>query len=452
LGRIDQQVKVHGFRIEVEEIEAILREHPGVRDCVVSPQEDRSGDKRLVAYIVPAVGQLGHSTGENTPDDDAEQVSIWRQVWDSEFQETADDPAFNGAGWNSSYTGKPIPAEEMHDSVEHTTARLRPLCRGKVLEIGCGTGLLLLRIAQHCSAYVGTDFSIKALDGLRLAIGASGRSLEQVTLLHKEADDFSGFETGEFEAVILNSVVQYFPNVAYLVRVLENALRVVRPGGAVFVGDVRSLPLLRALHASIQFERAPAALPVAEWQRRVDEAARQDKELVIDPRFFTALVHRMGIECDVRAELKRGRYPNEFSLFRYDVTIRRLAGDPASAELTTLDWVQTGLRLDSLRELILRDRPPYLRLIGVKNARLDYVMEIVRYLNEEPRAATVADLRLRLSETPVRGSIDPEEFWRLGEELSYRVAVGVPGDGRDTEFDVTLAPLGMAVQSSERPI
>ena len=52
LGRSDHQVKIRGFRIELDEIEASLRQHPGVREVVVSTCEDIPGNKRLIAYIV----------------------------------------------------------------------------------------------------------------------------------------------------------------------------------------------------------------------------------------------------------------------------------------------------------------------------------------------------------------------------------------------------------------
>ncbi len=52
LGRMDHQVKIRGFRVELGEIEAVINQHPGVRESVVLMRENISGEKILAAYLI----------------------------------------------------------------------------------------------------------------------------------------------------------------------------------------------------------------------------------------------------------------------------------------------------------------------------------------------------------------------------------------------------------------
>ncbi|HEV7398184.1 MAG TPA: AMP-binding protein, partial [Pyrinomonadaceae bacterium] len=417
--RLDHQVKIRGFRIELGEIESVLRQHPAVADTAVTVRVDSKGEKSLVSYVTrrqQAELQLAESA--------TEQISHWQMAWNQSYVQSPPfaDPSFNIAGWNSSYTGLPIPEEEMREWTERTVERILALRPQRVLEIGCGTGLLLFRVAPHCTRYVATDISPEALRyvGSQLA----QLQLGHVELLQRSADDLPGDEFQSFDTIILNSVIQYFPNINYLLRVIEKAKKLVSPPGQIFIGDVRSFPLLETFHASVQFHHAAASLPLAQLRQSIKTQADREEELTVDPAFFHALRANSSDISAVEVQLRRGRYHNELTRFRYDVALRVGAPGVSEREVEWLNWKQHNLSVRKLEELLAGDRPEVLGVSAVPNGRLASDLKLQGLLLSQRGELQIAgDLRQVSKEFPEDNTIDPEGLWGMGDELGYSVEI-----------------------------
>jgi SAM-dependent methyltransferase len=272
----------------------------------------------------------------------------------------------------------------------------------RVLEIGVGTGMLLYRVLPNVEHYTGVDISREALESIRRELTPAESS--KTTLLEAPAHGLDGVAQKSVDLVVINSVAQYFPDAAYLERVLARASELVRDGGHIFVGDVRSLAHLEMFHAEKLSSRAEGEGPRSLRDgAEVPRSARDDSELVLAEAFFHALSREHSRITGVDVELKRGTARNEMSRFRYDVvldvggTVERWNGGTVER--------QTAKSVD----------------------------EVKLFLASEPSAAYFADVpNARLAD----GGVDPEAVYTV--DPRYEVSLRFAASGDPTKFDAAL--------------
>lgn len=433
IGRRDHQVKLRGFRIETGEIESALREHRDVLEAVVVQRGERGENTHLAAYVTTR-----RSASTESGREQSRHVAQWRglynQLYGTNEEAEGGDRTFDIVGWTSSYTGEPIPAREMRESVERTVERILALRPRRVLEIGCGTGLLLARIAPECESYVGTDFAAEVIPGLEELI-ASRVDLKHARVSQCPAEDLGRFADEEFDLILLNSVVQYFPGADYLAEVVTNAAALLGDAGRIFIGDVRNFELIRPFHASVQLHRVPTETPLKALRQGLTAALEQEEELLLSPRYFHALARQVPGVDSVTVEAKRGVYGNELIRYRYDVILTMGEEDePAlpetQARVSSLDEVRAQLASED-RCVRLFPRLP--------NARLEKDVELARRLERSNGHGVVRTLREELGRLRIQG-FDPEELYALGEQLGYRVATSWSQSGGDGSFDAVFVP------------
>ncbi|MFD3826151.1 hypothetical protein [Streptomyces sp. NPDC058625] len=306
-----------------------------------------------------------------------EHLEQWAEVYEWVYETAegrhADD--LDLSGWRASDTGAPLPEAHMRDWVDRTVDLVLARRPRRLLELGCGTGLLAHRLHPHLDGYVGTDVAQVAVDRLtdaglpRTAFVRAAAHEAAATRVRETMDAVFGPDVLP-DCLLLNSVTQCFPDLAYLTTVLHGALSTVEDGGTVIVGDIRHFGLLLDHFGRLERARDPEADDTT-IAARAAAAAEADEELSFTPAAVAAAVAaqprpvRMSVHARTMAE------DTELTRYRYDVVLRvgPPTGDPGTRQVRRTSWGEhrgSGVR-ETLRDAL--DGGPVV-VHGIPNALL----------------------------------------------------------------------------------
>ncbi|MGD2086832.1 MAG: amino acid adenylation domain-containing protein [Candidatus Aminicenantes bacterium] len=233
-----------------------------------------------------------------------------KKLWEY-LGETAKDE-ITASGWLSSFTGAPIPKEQMDEYGDNILKKLAPLLHPKmrVLEIGCGSGFTMYRLAPRVGFYYATDLSSAIIRRNQERIKKEG--YKNIVLATLPAHEIDGIQEEDFDLVIINSVIQCFPGHNYLGQVIAKAVAKLKTTGFLFIGDIMDQDLKKELIR--QLTAFKNANQDKHYSTKIDWSA----ELFVSRDFFRDLTLDIPGIRQVEFSHKIHTIENELTKFRYD--------------------------------------------------------------------------------------------------------------------------------------
>ena len=163
-----------------------------------------------------------------------------------------------------------------------------PLAGKRVLDVGCGGGILTEAMAGLGAEVTGIDLSDKALKVAKLHLYESGRSVDYQMAA---AEDFAAQHAGEFDVVTCMEMLEHVPDPASVVAACS---RLVKPGGWVFFSTLNRNPK-SYLFAIIGAEYILNLLPrgTHDWAKFIQpaELARMAREAGLDTQQLIGMTY-----------------------------------------------------------------------------------------------------------------------------------------------------------------
>ncbi|KAG6310542.1 hypothetical protein E4U22_003218 [Claviceps purpurea] len=439
-GRMDQQVKIRGQRVELGEIDHVLSTHDCVKE-VATVLLDGENDLSQISSFVTIL--KSDTQLDERPRDDFESesklVEDWKKRIDTETYIFFEGirPELMGkdfVGWTSMYDGSEIDKAEMREWLDDT---MKTIINGEppghVLEIGTGSGMILFNLIDELQSYTGLEPSGRVADYVKEMMKSIPGSAHKVNIYKATAADLNRLPIPiSPNTVILNSVIQYFPSLDYLLRLIHDILQL-EEVRTIFFGDVRSYALYREFLTARALRIAGDNAKKDDIRGIMSSLEQAEMELLVDPSFFVGLQSLLPDRIyHVEILPKRMQATNELSCYRYAAVLHIKSRTTPQSEVHELDaneWVDFAARQldrESLARLLRQasTSTPVVGVCNISNRKVAFEKGVVDSLcthgSHESGLNWMKAVRQKVDMIP---SLSAKDLVSLAEEAGYRVEI-----------------------------
>ncbi len=330
VGRKDQMIKLHGLRIELEEIEKAMESLAYIKAAAVKFHKN---EKRasLIGYFIVEPSQL--TKNENLTQ---KHLNLWKNFYDDSYKDSHNrhETTFNTVGWKSTFTNQEYSSDLMKEWRDEIVELILGYNPNNVLEIGCGTGLIYHALKGKIKKYIGIDYAQVIIDRM-LSTEAAEIELGKSNFFHCSANKIEKIKplldnALPIDCVVINSVVQYFPSTEFLENVLDKIIKYINPNYIVLgdILDFRTNKLFYEKEYSVKKELGHISLSKTEF---IQNRLKTEKELFIHPVFFIDFAKKNRALQSIGLFPKMGVGSTEMNQFRYNVVLSTQHGSKIKA-------------------------------------------------------------------------------------------------------------------------
>lgn len=174
---------------------------------------------------------------------------------------------------------------------------LNSASKGNVLDVGCGNGLLLSKIANNFNELVGVDYSESMVDKAKMLLPDGAFTQSEANSLR--------FKNNYFDRVLCYSIFHYFPSYDYALEVILEMIRVTKPGGLILLGDILDANFESEIkgNSDLEYEKTiPLIHRYSQWRfynfkKLIDDLAAYTTkvEVLTQPETFVLATYRKDI-------------------------------------------------------------------------------------------------------------------------------------------------------------
>lgn len=426
IGRSDDQLKFGGIRIEAGEIESCIEQEPFVKKAIIKMHEKEEYYKTLAAYIEIDEEKLFSNDISAINHKYAEFIkNIYNETY--LLAEKYEQGNINNCGWQSSFTGKLFSPDELFESTQFIKNQIMQSDLSSILEVGCGTGALLLDYINHAKKCTIVEISIKAIEYISKKLTKDQQ--QKITYINESIVNVHSHDN--YSCIIVNSVLQYLPSVAILISTIKQLVSSAKSGGTIILGDIRSLELMD-LYVLEKIRQNNHEVEDLNQHINTFYYKSRDTEITLSPQFFYILQKDITEISYIDINVKNGIYENELNYFRYDVIIHV----KKIIELVPTLFIEYKDILTKEHIYNLADNNPK-NAIKIKNIPNIYTKKIINKIFDGIKDINIDYIKLQ----SIEENVALKELLSKNFKLStHDIYLNYNFDNPNTDLDILLQP------------